>query len=240
MMIKKMHQFFAIAAFLTVLSCVGGNHVFAGDWQEEFNISSRKLTHTGKSKYFNLMPGFQTVLESPEEKITITVLDETKKINGIITRVVEERELKNGKLAEISRNFFAMDPKTGDVFYFGEDVDDYEKGKIVDHAGSWKAFEKGNKPGLIVPGNPEVGMKYYQEQAPGVAMDRAEVVSISETVRTPAGEFKNCLKIRETSKTEGAAEEYKTFAPGIGLVHKEDMKLISHGYEKGKSAPKRK
>ena len=239
-MIKKMHLVFTIAALLTALACVDGHIVIAGDWQGEFNIGSRKLSHTGKSKYFNLMPGFQTVLESPEEKITITVLDETRKINGIITRVVEERELKNGKVAEISRNFFAMDPKTGDVFYFGEEVDDYEKGKIVSHSGSWKAFEKGNKPGLIIPGNPKVGMKYYQEQAPGVAMDRAEVVSISETVRTPAGEFKNCLKLRETSKMEEGAEEYKIFAPGIGLVHKEDMKLISHGYEKGKSAPKRK
>jgi len=239
-MIKKMHLVFTIAALLTALACVDGHIVIAGDWQGEFNIGSRKLSHTGKSKYFILVPGFQTVLESPAEKVTITVLDETRKINGIITRVVEERELKNGKVAEISRNFFAMDPKTGDVFYFGEEVDDYEKGKIVSHSGSWKAFEKGNKPGLIIPGNPKVGMKYYQEQAPGVAMDRAEVVSISETVRTPAGEFKNCLKLRETSKMEEGAEEYKIFAPGIGLVHKEDMKLISHGYEKGKSAPKRK
>jgi hypothetical protein len=193
---------------------------------------------TGKSKYFILMPGFRTVLESRGEKITITVLDETKKINGIITRVVEERELKKGKLSEISKNYFAMDPKTGDVFYFGEDVDIYEKGKVVNHAGTWKAFEKGNKPGLIMPGNPKVGMKYYLEIAPGIAMDLAEVVSITETVNTPAGEFRNCLKIRESSKIESGAQEYKTFAPGIGLISKDRMKLIRHGFVKGKPAIK--
>lgn len=237
-MIQKMHLVFTITALLTLLSFVGSNHVLAEEWQDEFNIAGRKLTHTGKSEYFVLLPGFQTVLASREEKMTITVLDETKEINGIITRVVEERELQNGKLSEVSRNYLAMDPKTGDVFYFGEDVDIYEKGKIIDHAGTWKAFEKGNKPGLIMPGNPAVGMKYYQELAPGIAMDRAEVVGISETVKTPAGEFRNCLKVRESSKIESTANEYKTYAPGIGLVQKKDVKLIRHGYLKGKSAPK--
>jgi uncharacterized Fe-S cluster protein YjdI len=237
-MIRKINLVFAITALLTALSYVEGNHVFAKDWQEEFNIAGRKLTHTGESKYFVLMPGFQTVLKSGNDKLTITVLDETKKISGIITRVVEERELQKGKLSEVSRNFLAMDPKTGDVFYFGEDVDIYEKGKIVNHAGTWKAFEKGNKPGLIMPGNPEVGMKYYLEVAPGVAMDRAEVVSISATLKTPAGKFRNCLRVRESSEMEGATTEYKIHAPGIGLVQKNHMKLIRYGYMKGKSAPK--
>lgn len=237
-MIKKMRPYFLIMALVAALSCVASNHALAEEWLEDFNLAARKLTTTGKSKYFVLVPGFQIVLESPTEKITITVLDETKEINGITTRVVEERELKNGKLHEISRNFFALDPKTGDVFYFGEDVDDYKEGKITSHSGTWKAYENGNKPGLIMPGNAEVGKKYYQEIAPGVAMDRAEVVSVSETMKTPAGTFDNCLKIRESSKDKPAPAEYKTYAPGIGLIQKEDAKLIRHGYLKGKSAPK--
>lgn len=108
------------------------------------------------------------------------MLDETKEINGITTRVIEEREVKEGELYEVSRNFFAMDQETGDVFYFGEDVDFYEKGKIVDHSGAWKAYENGAKPGLIMPGTPEIGMKYYQELAPDTSMDRAKVLSITE------------------------------------------------------------
>ena len=236
-MLQKLSLVFTITALLTALSCVAVSHVLAKDWQEEFNIADRKLTHTGESKYFLLLPGFQTVFASGKEKLTITVLDETKEVNGIITRVVEEREEENGELKEISRNFFAIDQETGDVFYFGEDVDDYEKGKVVDHAGTWKAYEKGNRPGLIMPGNPEVGMKYYQELAPGVAMDRAEVISIAETVKVPAGEFKNCLKTEESSKIE-TPKEYKIYAPGIGLVQDKDMKLISYGYVKEKSSPK--
>jgi hypothetical protein len=55
-MIRKIHLVFTITALVTALSCVEGSHVLAKDWQEEFNIAGRKLTHTGKSKYFNLSP----------------------------------------------------------------------------------------------------------------------------------------------------------------------------------------
>ena len=93
------------------------------DWQAEFNLADRKLVDVGEARYFILVPGFQIVLESRKAKMTITVLEETKKINGISTRVVEEREEAGGTWLEISRNFFAMDEKKGEVFYFGEEVD---------------------------------------------------------------------------------------------------------------------
>lgn len=200
-----------------------------GDWQEEFNLADRELTPTGESKFFILKPGFQTTLASGNDRLVITVLDETKVINGITTRVVEEREEKNGQLYEIARNFYAMDPETGDAFYFGEEVDFYKAGKVTGHAGAWMAYDNGSKPGLIMSGAPKVGMKYYQELAPGVAMDRAEVMRVSETCKTPAGEFKNCLVTRESSKLEPAVEQ-KRYAPGIGLIQDQAMKLVSYGY----------
>ncbi len=200
------------------------------DWEEEFNLAGRNLTHTGKSEYFVLVPGFQTILESRNAKVTITVLDETKEINGVTTRIVEEREEKRGALYEISRNFFAIDQDTGDVFYFGEEVDFYRNGRIVRHSGAWIAYKGESRPGLMMPGVPEVGMKYYQELAPGIAMDRAEVISTSETLKTPAGELKNCLVTEESSKIKPTPKEYKTYAPGIGLVQDESMKLTSYRY----------
>jgi hypothetical protein len=199
------------------------------DWKEEFNLAGRKLTAIGEAKYFILQPGFRMILESQNARLIITVLDETKEINGILTRVVEEREEINRELTEISRNFFAFDPETGDVFYFGEEVDFYEKGEIVGHKGEWLAYEEENKPGLIMPGAPEVGMRYYQELAPGVAMDRAEILDISETFQTPAGDFENCLITEESSKIEPAIER-KTYAPGIGLVQDQSLLLVSYGY----------
>ncbi len=87
----------------------------------------------------------------------------------------------------MARNYFAICEQTKDVYYFGEDVDFYDdKGRVVKRDGTWLAGQNGNRAGLIMPGTPKVKMKYYQEIAPGVAMDRAEVVSVNETCRTPA------------------------------------------------------
>jgi hypothetical protein len=63
----------------------------------------------------------------------IAPLNDTKEItltNGtgtrtIMTRVVEERESVDGELAEVSRNGCARCIETGDIYYFGEEVDFY-------------------------------------------------------------------------------------------------------------------
>ena len=44
-----------------------------------------------------------------------------------------------------------------------------------------------------MPAHPEKGMRFQQEVAPGVAMDRAEVVSTDAVVKTPAGEISQCV-----------------------------------------------
>jgi hypothetical protein len=161
--------------------------------------------------------------------LTITVLDETRNVGGVETRVIEERETNSGQLVEVSRNYFAISKRTGDVFYFGEEVDIYRNGKVVDHEGAWLSGVKGAKFGLMVPGQPMLKAKYYQEIAPGVAMDRAEVVSLVETVKTPAGEFRNCLKTEETTPLEPGVKESKYYARGVGLVQDGSLKLVKYG-----------
>ena len=222
-----------LLALLAVAGCASQceKKAVSGDgWLQEFGVEKRTLSTTGKNRYFVLEPGFQLVLEGEDEKVVVTVLDEIKQIGGIMTRVVEEREQKNGQLAEVSRNYFAICSDTGDVFYFGEEVDDYKDGKVVSHSGAWLAFEKGAKPGLIMPGAPSVGAKYYQEIAPGKALDRAEIVSLDETLKTPAGTFTGCLKTLETSGLSPNEREYKTYAPGIGLIQDQDLLLIRYGF----------
>lgn len=200
-------------------------------WQMEFGIKNCNLETTGRNPYFILEPGHQLVLEGGDTKLQITVLNDTKTVDGITTRVVEEKEWKDGKLYEVARNYFAFCPQTKDVFYFGEDVDFYENGKVVKHDGSWLAGN-GNNAGLMMPGAPKLRHKYYQEIAPRVAMDRAEVVSLTDTCKTPAGTFSNCLKVKEGSAIELAAVEYKYYAPSIGLVGDQSLRLISHGFVK--------
>ena len=220
----------AAVAVLAFSTAWGQSKGKKSDWQDEFAISSCNMATTGRNPYFVLEPGFQLVLEGGDTKLQITVLSETKMVDGVNTRVVEEKEWKDGKLHEIARNYFAICPQTKDVFYFGEDVEFYENGKVVKREGSWLAGTNGNKAGLIMPGTPKLNMKYYQELAPGVAMDRAEIESLTETCKTPAGTFSGCMKVKETSGIELLAKEYKYHAPGIGLVRDEDVRLVKHGF----------
>lgn len=199
-------------------------------WQKQFDLSACTMVTSGKSTYFVLEPGYQTVYEGGDARLQITVLNETRKVDGFETRVVEEKEWKSGQLAEIARNYFAMCEQTKDVYYFGEEVDFYENGKIVNHEGSWLAGVKGNRPGLMMAGAPKLKMKYYQEIAPGVAMDRAEIVAVDETCKTPAGTFTRCIKIKEGSELEPLAKEYKYYAPSIGFVGDENLRLVRYGF----------
>ncbi len=60
-------------------------------------------------------------------------------------------------------------------------------------------------------------------------MDRAEIVSLDETCKTPAGTFSNCMKVKEGTALEAGEEEYKYYALGIGLLQEKDLVLTKHG-----------
>ena len=106
----------------------------------------------------------------------------------------------------------------------------YERGKLTSHRGAWLAGKQGARAGLIMPGEPRVGMKYYQEIAPGVAMDRAEVVNLDEVLGTPSGSFPECLKTKEGTALNLREREFKTYAPGIGLIQDQSLLLTKYGF----------
>ena len=156
-------------------------------------------------------------------------MNQTEVVGGVETRVVEERETAGGELVEISRNFFALCQNNSSIFYFGEEVDIYKDGKIISHSGAWRADSGDAKAGLMMPGIILLGAKYYQEVAPKVAMDRAEIISINETLQTLAGKFENCLLTEETTPLEPKNKEYKIYAPGIGLIQDGELLLTKYG-----------
>ncbi|KAF0243439.1 MAG: hypothetical protein FD180_3329 [Planctomycetota bacterium] len=200
---------------------------------QDFGEAVEDFVTTGKNPYFILEPGYVLEYEGTEGKtklkLAITVLDETKKVDGIKTRIVEEKEWEGDELIEVSRNYFAISKRTNAVYYFGEDVDMYKGGKVVSHDGSWLAGKDGAKFGMIMPGTALLGARYMQEVAPEVAMDRAEVVSLDRKVTTPAGKFKEVLKIQESTPLEPGHIEYKYYVKGIGLIKDGPVKLVKHG-----------
>ncbi len=211
---------FGVAAvvFLSVAGRPVARGAAAQDrWSDDFSSEKPDLVSTGRNPYFILEPGFVLTLRDGKDELVITVKDETKTIDGVECRVVEERETSNGRITEVSNNYFAISKRTNSVYYFGEDV-----------GGAWLSGEKGARFGLLMPGLPLIGARYQQEIAPGVAMDRAVVVSISETVDTPAGRFTNVLKIEESNPLERGSKEYKYYAQGIGLIQEESLKLVEY------------
>jgi hypothetical protein len=203
-------------------------------WTGAFTVDEANLASSGRNPYFILEPGYQLYLEGREGgevfTLTITVLDATKKVGNVMTRVVEERETKGGQVVEISRNFFAICKRTNNVYYFGERVNIYREGEVVGHEGAWLAGEGGARFGLAMAGSPLLGARYYQEVAPKRSMDRAEVVSLSETMETPAGKFTNVLKTEETTALEPGEKGAKYYAAGVGLLKDGPMKLVRHGF----------
>jgi len=83
----------------------------------------------------------------------------------------------------------------------------------------------------MMPGAIEIGDHNYQKRASNVAMDRAGIVSTSETGKTLAGVLKNCLKTKETTPIEPGTE-FKLYAPDLGLVPEGKLKLVKRGFVK--------
>ena len=219
---------FIVAAALGALTFVASRQAEgqADGWTADFPVYKADLASTGRNTYFILEPGHTLGLRGGNDELIITVLNETKQVDGVETRVVEERHTKGGKLVEVARNYFAINKRTNDVYYFGEDVDNYKDGKVINHDGTWHSGVNGAKFGLMMPGRPSVNMRYYQEVSPKVAMDRARIISVTEKLKTKAGTFTNVLKVEETTPLEPSVTDYKYYAPGIGMVSDGEMKLV--------------
>jgi hypothetical protein len=209
-------------------------------YTETFHLENCKLLPRGVNDYFiPLRPWSYILLEGEEEDdegeselitVCIQVLPHKKVVDGVRCAVILEREWVDEELVEISWNYFAICRKHKGVFYFGEDVDIYEDGEVVSHDGAWLAGVDGAKPGMIMPGLPLIGSRYYQEIAPDIALDRAEHIDNTATIETEAGTFENCLLAAETTPLEPDELSLKAYAPGIGLVLDDAVRLIDYGH----------
>lgn len=211
------------------------------EYTDNFDLVSCTFSSTGRNAHFTIEPGDFFELEGMDEgetvNLEIEVLSETETIDfatedgtmlAVEARVVVERERADDELVEISRNFFARCIETGAIYYFGEEVDIYEDGEVTSHAGAWRAGVDGARPGLIMPGTFLVGSRYFQEIAPGVALDRAEHIAHELNLATAAGKFQNCVEVRETTPLEPGAESIKRYCPWIGLVFDDGVELVAY------------
>jgi len=191
--------------------------------------------------YFPLVPGHFLRLEGGGEAVEITVCDDacdgaaygvsgagTKVVDGVTARVVREMEWADGELVEVSWNYFARCTRNGGVFYFGEDVDIFTDEGVV-HDGAWLAGG-GNAAGLVMPGNFLVGSRYFQEIAPGIALDRADHTADDLVVALDAfaEPFEDCVEVTESSGLHASDASLKVYCPQVGLVHDSGIELVDY------------
>ena len=150
------------------------------------------------------------------------VLPSIKTILGIDCTIVLVKEWENGELVEETWDFYSQD-KDGNVWYFGEEVDNYDDGQLTDHNGAWEAGVDGAIPGIIMPAMLVVGMKYRQEFYENEAEDVAEVISLDENLTISYGTYSKVLKTEEWTPLEPAAREYKYYAEGVGFLKAESL-----------------
>jgi hypothetical protein len=162
----------------------------------------------------------ETDVEGAKQRVVVTVTTRTKRIaNGVTARVVHDAVTEDGDPVEITDDWYAQDA-CGNVWYLGEDTQEYEHGKVVSTKGSWEAGVDGAQPGVIMPARPTPGLRYRQEHYAGHAEDRAEVMSRREQAEVPFGYFPRgrVVMTRELNPLEPKVLEYKFYARGIGPV----------------------
>ena len=151
------------------------------------------------------------------QRVEVRPIPRTKRIaNGIDARAVRDVVTQDGEVTEAGYDWYAQD-SAGNVWYLGEEVKEYENGKVKATSG-WEAGVDGAQPGVVMPAKPQVGVTYRQMYVAGEDEDRAEVLSTDEQVGSPAGHFTDAVTIKDSSPLEPRVSEYKLFARGVGLV----------------------
>jgi len=132
------------------------------------------------------------------------------------TMVVRHRGWVNDELIEETLDYIAQ-AEDGSVWYFGEDVDNYEAGQLVDHEGAWLAGIDDALPAMLMPAEPAVGQVFYSEDiAAADIVERDEILAVDTEVDTPSGPVGGGLLVGAT-QPDGTEEE-KVYVPNLGEV----------------------
>lgn len=186
--------------------------------------------------YVSLAEGHTYVLRDGPETIVVHVTGETRDFLGVACRVVvdavmvAETDPVDGSLAyvplEVTDDWFAQDT-TGNVYYCGEQVRNYEDGVLNNLDGSFEAGKEFAKSGVLIKAFPAVGEAHRQE----FALGEAEDIMVYQDLATAPGPEEGgdnpafpcnanggCLKTLGINPLEPEATEFKYFLPGTGFV----------------------
>jgi hypothetical protein len=197
----------------------------------EFNPANFSNPTKIDNTYLPLIPGSQIVLEGRANRgggplphrVTFTVTDLTKVINGVRTVVVWDVDVNEGQLAETELAFWAQDDAKN-VWNLGEYPEEYGNGTFLGAPSTWIAGLSGAEGGVHMAGDPFASRArsfYLQGSAPNV--DFLDCARVNSTGRNecvaPDRCYTDVLRTEETSPLDPqGGSQRKYHAPGVGIV----------------------
>lgn len=181
------------------------------------------------NQWFPLTPGMQYTttgkVVSPGgtsvRTVIHTVTGLTKKIDGVKTLVMWDRDYSDGELVESELAFFAQTRK-GSVWLFGEYPEEYENGKLVGAPSTFISGIDKAQAGIAMQGDPHRNTPaYVQAYAPNVDfLDCGDVLYKHQRVCVQAGCYNDVMVIDEFNPLDppSAGHQRKYYSAGTGLV----------------------
>jgi hypothetical protein len=161
-----------------------------------------------------------------------TLLPQTRTIESpsgkpVETLVSQYTAFLGGRIEEVALDFYAQ-ADDGSVWYFGEDVFNYNRdGVIADTEGTWLAGKEG-PAAMIMPADPQVGDVNRPENIPGLVFEEVRVKTVDKTVDGPGGPVDGAM-VGEELHDDGTFSD-KVFAPGYGefySAHQGDVEALA-------------
>jgi hypothetical protein len=132
----------------------------------------------------------------------------------------------DGRIEEVALDFYAQ-ADDGSVWYFGEDVFNYDGGAVADLSGTWLAGKEG-PAAMIMPADPQVGDVNRPENIAGLVFEEVAVAETDKTVDGPRGSVEGAIVGRELHD-DGTFSD-KVFAPAYGefySAHEGDVEALA-------------
>jgi len=196
---------------------------------KDLNLQNFSDPTTIDNKWHLETPGMQYIFEgqanrghgAAPHRVVLTVTDLTKKVNGVQTRVLWDRDINAGRLQEGELTFFAQDDD-GNVWNFGEYPEVYKSnGRLQGAPDTWLSGLAGAKAGIMMRADPKPATaSYLQGNAPKIGFgDTAKVKQLGQKACVPSRCYSDVLVIDETNPLEpDNGHQLKYYAAGIGNV----------------------
>ncbi len=195
-----------------------------------FDRSKFPSTPEIDNRWFPLEPGMQytttgKVVSATEGTSTHTVVHTvtglTKKIDGVNTLVLWDRDYSDGELVESELAFFA-ETRKGAVWLFGEYPEEYENGKLIGAPSTFISGIDEAQAGIAMPAHPRRNAPaYVQAYAPRVDfLDCGDVLDKGLRVCVPTGCYGDVVVIDEFNPLEppNAGHQRKFYSQKTGLI----------------------